>query len=90
MGGKMIATFFVYLVVSILVAYLTRVAIPGAASFGRVFQVAGTAGILAYDFASIPNAIWFGAYRRTILATIFDGVLYGAIIGAIFAWQWPG
>jgi hypothetical protein len=89
MGSKMVTTFFVYLAVSILIAYLTRVAIPGAASFGRVFQVAATAGILAYSFSSIPNAIWFGSYKRTIVATLVDGVLFGAIIGAIFAWRWP-
>lgn len=96
MGGKLAATFVVYLVVSTLIAYLTRVAIPsggvggtGEASFGRVFQVAGTAGILAYGFAHMPSAIWWGAYKRTIVANVIDGVIYGCITGAIFAWRWP-
>lgn len=89
MGGKMVATLVVYLVVSTLIAYLTRVAIPGAAPFAKVFQVAATAGILAYCFSSIPNALWFGTYKRTIVAGIVDGVVYGAITGAIFAWRWP-
>lgn len=89
MGGKMVATFFVYLVVSTLIAYLARVAIPGAAPFSKVFQVAATAGILAYCFSSIPNALWFGSYRRTIVATFVDGILCGCITGAIFAWRWP-
>jgi hypothetical protein len=89
MGGKMVATFFVYLAVSTLIAYLTRVAIPGAASFSRVFQVAATAGILAYCFSFIPNAIWFGAYKRTIVATFIDGIVVGCLTGAIFAWRWP-
>jgi len=89
MGSKMVATFFVYLAVSILIAYLTRVAIPGPAPFLQVFQVAATAGILAYCFSSIPSAIWFGSYKRTIVATLIDGVIYGAIIGAIFGWRWP-
>src|SRR5258705_482707 len=40
MGSKMIATFFVYLVVSIVIAYLTRVALPGPAEFAKVFQIA--------------------------------------------------
>jgi hypothetical protein len=89
MGGKMVATFIVYLVVSTLIAYLTRVALPGAAPFAKVFQVAGTAGILAYCFSFIPNAVWFGSYQRTIVASIIDGIVYGLITGAIFAWLWP-
>lgn len=89
MAGKMVATFLVFLVVSTLIGYLTRVALPGAAPFGKVFQVASTAGVLAYCFSFIPNAVWFGAYRRTIVAGILDGVAYGLITGAVFAWRWP-
>jgi len=92
MGDKMVATFIVYLVVSTLIAYLTRVALPGATlppSFARVFQVAGTAGILAYCFSFIPNALWWGSYKRTIVANVVDGIVYAAITGAIFAWRWP-
>src|SRR4030088_3549087 len=51
MGGKMVATFIVYLVVSTLIAYLTRVALPGPAEFAKVFQIAATAGILANCFS---------------------------------------
>ena len=89
MGGKMVATFIVYLVVGTLIAYLTRVALPGAAPFAKVFQVAATASILAYCFSFIPNALWFGSYKRTIVATFIDGIIYGLITGAIFAWRWP-
>jgi hypothetical protein len=89
MGDKLAATFIVYLVVSTLIAYLTRVALPGAAPFAKVFQVAATAGILAYCFSFIPTAVWFGSYKRTIVASVLDGVFYGLITGAIFAWRWP-
>ena len=89
MANKMAATFIVYLVVSILIAYLASVALPKTAEFAKVFQVVGTAGILAYSFSFIPNAIWFGAYKRTIVAGIIDGIVCGAITGAIFAWRWP-
>jgi hypothetical protein len=89
MGSKLVATFIVYLVVSTLIAYLTRVALPGAAPFAKVFQVAATAGILAYCFSFIPNGVWFGSYTRTIVATLIDGIVYGLITGAIFAWRWP-
>src|SRR5262245_17502475 len=89
MGGKLVGTFIVYLVVSTLIAYLASVTLPRTADFARVFQVVGTAGILAYSFSFIPNAIWFGAYKRTIVAGILDGIVFGLITGAIFAWRWP-
>ena len=89
MGGKLVATFIVYLAVSTLIAYLTRVALPGAAPFAKVFHVAATAGVLAYCFSFIPNGVWFGAYKRTLVASFIDGIVYGCITGAIFAWFWP-
>src|SRR5262249_15754847 len=89
MGGKMAATLIVYLVVSTLIAYLASVTLPKPAAFARVFQVVGTAGILAYSFSFIPSAIWFGAYKRTIVASIIDGIVFGLITGSIFAWRWP-
>lgn len=98
MGGKLAATFIVHLVVCTLIAYLASVALPpvpktaggeGGWGFAKVFQVVGTAGILAYSFSFIPSAVWFGAYKRTIVAGIIDGIVYGAITGAIFAWRWP-
>jgi hypothetical protein len=89
MGDKMVATFIVYLVVSTLIAYLTRIALPGPADFAKVFQIAATAGILAYCFSFLPSAIWWGSYKRTIVANVIDGIIYGAITGAIFAWRWP-
>jgi hypothetical protein len=53
-----------------------RVALPGAAPFAKVFQVAVTAGILAYCFSFIP-------------AAFIDGIVCGLITGAIFLWRWP-
>lgn len=89
MGDKLAGTFIVYLAVSTLIGYLASVALPRAADFAKVFQVVGTAGILAYSFAFIPNAIWFGAYKRTIVIGFIDGIVFGVITGVIFAWRWP-
>ena len=91
MGRNMALTFIVYLAVSFLIAYLASAILlhPGD-SFKHVFQVLGTAGVLAYVFGGMSNAIWFGAYPRTILMNVIDGVVYGLITGAIFAWLWPG
>jgi hypothetical protein len=89
MPRNMILTFLVFLAASALIAYLGAAVLAPGASFGRVMQVIGTAGVLTYSFSFIPNAIWFGSYARTIFACIFDGVVYGLITGAIFAWLWP-
>ena len=89
MAGKLVGTFIVYLVASTLIGYLAAVALPKSGEFAKVFQIVGTAGILAYSFSFIPNAIWFGAYKRTIVAGIIDGIICGLITGAIFAWRWP-
>ncbi len=89
MGDKMVATFIVHLIVCTLIAYLTRVALPGPAAFAKVFQIAATAGILAYCFSFLPSSIWWGSYKRTIVANFIDGVIFGVIIGSIFAWRWP-
>jgi hypothetical protein len=94
MGDKLIATFAVFLLATTLIAYLTRLALPSppgptAPPFAQVFQFATIAGILAYCFSFIPNAVWWGSYKRTIAANIIDGVAYAVITGAIFAWRWP-
>lgn len=95
MGSNMIGSFCVNLAVSITIAYLAwvtlgRLTIDGGPrlTFGAVFQVTGTAGVLAYAFSHIPCSLWFGAYKRTIVMNFIDGVVYGLITGAIFAWLW--
>lgn len=89
MAGKMAATMLVHLAASTLIAYLASLVLPRGTAFLRVFHVVVVAGVLAYCFAFLPNAIWFGAYRRTIFISIIDGVVYGIIIALIFAWRWP-
>jgi hypothetical protein len=89
MGGKMLASFIFYIVTSVFVAYLAVHALKSGADFISVFRITGTAAILAYCFASIPNAIWFNTPTRSIVTNFIDGVVYGLITGAIFAWLWP-
>jgi hypothetical protein len=54
-----------------------------------VFRSSATAGVLAHCFSFIPNAVWFGAYKRTLVASLIDGIACGCITGAIFGWLWP-
>jgi hypothetical protein len=89
MGRNMVLTFLTMLVVSIIIAYLTWNTRPPGADFGAVLRVAGTAGILAWSFAFLPNDIWFNRPRRATIANIIEGIVYGLITGLIFALLWP-
>lgn len=99
MGKSMLLTLLVFLVVSVLVGYLGWSVFPhggtGAGeagarpAFGKVMQVLGTAGVLAYCFAGLPNDIWFQKSRRELLTGLIDGVAFGLITGAVFGWLWP-
>ena len=90
MGRNMVLSFLFYLVVGVFVAYLGSIALPRGASFAKVFQLVGTAGIMAYTFASIPTAIWFNKPAPNVLSDLGDGVAYGLLTGAVFGVLWPG
>jgi hypothetical protein len=89
MGRNLLQTFVFYLVASFFVGYLGTLALDPGASFSRVFQVTGTAGILAYAFGGVPNAIWFGTHFRSAIMDVIDGICFGLITGLVFASMWP-
>jgi hypothetical protein len=86
MGANMVCTVLFFLVANFVIAYLAGMVIQAGADRWFVFRFAGTAGILTYGTANILNGIWFG---RKMVADIVDGIAYGLITGAIFAWMWP-
>ncbi len=95
MGRNMVTIFVVYIVVGVFVAYLATLAggvggLPRGSDFLKVFQFTGTAGVMAYCFASLPQDICFNKPLRTVLANLADGIAFGVITGAIFAAMWPG
>lgn len=77
------------LVTSIFVGYLGTLALKPGADFLQVFQVTGTAGILAYAFGAIPDAIWFGSTFRHAFMNVVDGLCAGVVTGTIFGFLWP-
>jgi hypothetical protein len=104
MGANMLLTFLFYLFTSAVIAYLGWAALPHSAAalpvtgagagecssmFWKVFQVLGTAGILAYCFATFPGDLWFQKKRRAMVTDWIDGIVFGLITGAVFAWFWP-
>jgi hypothetical protein len=89
MGRNMLLSFIFYIVVGVFVAYLGSLSMPRGTEFMKVFQVTGTAGVMAYCFANIPQDIWFGKPLRNVLACVGDGIVFGLMTGAIFGWMWP-
>ncbi len=86
MGKNMLCTVFFFLVTNFVIAYLAAMVIAPGADHWFVFRFVGTAGILTYGTANILNGIWFG---RKMVGDIVDGIAYGLITGATFAWFWP-
>lgn len=89
MGRNMALTVVVNLVIGVLIAYLGWEAMGRGASFVKVMQVLGTAGVLAHCFGGMTQNIWYQESRRNMVMCFIDGVIYGMATGAIFAWLWP-
>jgi hypothetical protein len=90
MGGKLIASFVLYLVISVFCAYIGHLVLEPGAAFQTVFRVLGPIAWLAYGAGHLQSAIWFGKPRSVALKDVLDGLLYGLITAAIFAALWPG
>jgi hypothetical protein len=86
MGMNMFCTVLFFLIANAVIAYLAGMVIPPGNDRWFVFRFVATAGVLTYGTANILNGIWFG---RRMVSDIVDGIAYGLIAGAIFAFLWP-
>ncbi len=89
MSSQLYKSFIYYLVVSFFVAYVTSHALPRGAEYLKVFQVAGASGFMAYGFALVPEAIWFGRTWKSVCKGLFSGLIYGCLTAGTFGWLWP-
>ena len=88
--GKSLTLYFLYsLVVSLFVGYLCAVTLAPGTHYLKVFQVAGTAGILAYAFRGVPDSAWYGKPWSVTIKECIDGVIYGLLTAGTFGWLWP-
>lgn len=89
MASPMIMTFIVNLVIGVVIAFLCLGVMGKGTEFKVVLHTAGLAAILAHTGASVCNDIWFQESRRAMATKLIDGVVYGVIVGLVFAWLWP-
>ncbi len=86
---NMSVTFLEFLVVTIFAAYLASVTLSASAAYLDVFQVVGTAGVLAYVLGTIHHEFFQMKTVRHVLFCAFDGVVYALLTAGIFGWLWP-
>ena len=90
MGKQLIQWFFYAVLISIFAAYFAS--FVDVADSKVAFRLTGTVAVLGYAATHIPNSIWKGQKWSTTLKFTFDGVVYGLVTGAVFAWlgDWGG
>ena len=89
MGKQMIQWFIYCLLASILVAYVTSIALTAGTDYLKVFRVAGTVAVLTYAGAVPIKSIWFGSQWSATVKDALDGLIYGLLTAGVFGWLWP-
>lgn len=88
--GPMLGLWFLnLLIISILVAYVTRHGAPPGTPYMGVFRVAGVAALLGHVAGAMPSCIWHGRPWSQLPGQIFDAVVYALLTAGVFGWLWP-
>ncbi|HET7676102.1 MAG TPA: hypothetical protein VFL54_11315 [Gammaproteobacteria bacterium] len=88
MGPNLIQWFIFCLIVSVFCAYVASSVMVAGTPLRQVFRVVATIGFMAYAFAAIPMSIWWGQPWKVTIKDAIDGLIYGLVTGALFAWLW--
>ncbi len=87
MGKNLLLTFVYFLLIALVTAYIAWEALQGqTVTFLKAFQIVGAIGVLTFASSGQLNAVWFP--RRTLM-DFFDGIIYGVLMGLVFALCWP-
>jgi hypothetical protein len=88
--GKSLGQWFAFsIVIGIFVAYIATMALSAGAESMRVFRFTATVGVLGYALSNVPDSIWKGLSWGITTKFVLDGISYGLVTGAAFAWLWP-
>jgi hypothetical protein len=80
---------FYCLVVSFLVGYLARSVCPPGTEYLKVFQVVSVSAWLAFSWGGPADSIWMGKPWAITGRYMFDGLIFGLLMGGVFGWLWP-
>ena len=87
MGRNLLLTLVHFLLIAFVTAYIAWESLQGqTVTFLKAFQIVGAIGVLTFASSGQLNAVWFP--RRTLMDFV-DGVVYGVLMGLIFALLWP-
>ena len=88
--GQQLGLWFVYAgAVALFAGYITSRAVGIGTAPSVVFKFVAAIAAAAYSVGLWQMSIW---YRRSWVVTIkntIDGLLYGCLTAAVFAWLWP-
>lgn len=88
--GKSLAQWFVFsIAIGVLVGYVASLAIPAGAPGKTVLRVTSAVAFVGYGMSNVTDSIWKGVSWGVTARFLFDGLVYGLITGATFAWLWP-
>lgn len=89
MGKSLLQWFLFCVLISVFVAYLTRLALAPGADYLSVFRIAGTAATLGYAFSNFTNSMWKGISWWVSFKYLADGLAYALVTAGTFGWLWP-
>ena len=89
MGGLLAKWFIYLLVVSFIAGGLASHVLPPNADSHVILHTTGMAAFLGYALALWQAAIWYRRSMGTTVRSTIDGLIFGLITGATFAWLWP-
>lgn len=89
MGKSLVLWFLFCILVSLFSGYIGSATLAAGTALPQVLRVTATAAFMSFGFASIPTGIWYGQPWGAVLKDAIDGLIYGLIVGAVFAFMWP-
>lgn len=88
--GRQLTLWFLYSVaVALFAGYITSRAVGIGADRSVVFRFVAAITFAGYAIGQWQNSIWYSRSWVVTIKSTIDGVLYGCVTAAAFAWLWP-
>lgn len=86
MGAPLLQWFLLSLLIGLLCAYAAHHALGPGARGAEVFRLVGVVALAGYALGTIQDSIWKGLPWGVAAKFVADGVVYGLVTAATFAW----